>query len=195
MRQKSGSPTRLTTSYVQAMCTQSGLTLLEFIIGVTLTGVILGLGAPALHHVVLDARMTAQVNRFVAGIHMAKQTAITNTDPVVICKSPDGTRCSHDERWDSGWLIFANRDRDHPPQVDPDETRLLATPAFTQGRIVSNRRMFIFRPFQIRSTNGSLYFCDERGAAHARRLIVSYTGRPRMAMPHENSSVPAICER
>jgi type IV fimbrial biogenesis protein FimT len=176
------------------MLTQNGLTLLELIIGLMLAGVLLTVGAPGLHQVILDARMTAQVNRFVRGIHLAKQTALTSTEEVVICKSRSGNQCEHDQRWDAGWLIFANSDRDQPPQVDANEARLLVGPAFTDGRISSNRRLFVFRPFQIRSTNGTVNFCDRRGVSDVRRVIISYTGRPRIATSRDAIPDSKICD-
>ena len=47
--------------------------------------------------------------------------------------------------------------------------------------IRSNRSYFEFRPFLRRSTNGTISFCDARGPSSARRVIVSFTGRPRVA--------------
>jgi len=175
------------------MHARNGLTVLELIVGLMLIGVILTLGAPALQQIILNARMTAQVNRFVRGIHLAKQAALTNTTEVVICKSHTGTHCEHDREWGTGWLIFANRDRDYPPQIDADEQRLLASPAFQNGTIVSNRRQFIFRPFQSRSTNGTVHFCDQRGYRYSRRIIISYTGRPRVAAPDGEQLDSNVC--
>jgi type IV fimbrial biogenesis protein FimT len=51
--------------------------------------------------------------------------------------------------------------------------------AYPSGKITANRRSFAFRPFEIRSTNGTLIFCDRRGPEFARAVIISYTGRPR----------------
>jgi type IV fimbrial biogenesis protein FimT len=48
------------------------------------------------------------------------------------------------------------------------------------GTVISNRPYYEFRPGR-RSTNGSIVFCDGRGAVAARAVIVSYTGRPRVA--------------
>jgi hypothetical protein len=47
------------------------------------------------------------------------------------------------------------------------------------GTIVSNRPFYELRPAG-RSTNGTVVFCDRRGAAAARAVIVSFTGRPRV---------------
>jgi len=47
--------------------------------------------------------------------------------------------------------------------------------------IRANRERFRFRPNYRRGTNGTIRFCDRRGSAAARAVIVSYTGRPRVA--------------
>jgi len=47
------------------------------------------------------------------------------------------------------------------------------------GTVTSNRPYYEFRPRR-RSTNGTTVFCDRRGSAAAKAVIVSYTGRPRV---------------
>jgi type IV fimbrial biogenesis protein FimT len=47
--------------------------------------------------------------------------------------------------------------------------------------MTGNRIRFSYRPFGRRSTNGTVTYCDDRGADAARAVIVSYTGRPRTA--------------
>jgi hypothetical protein len=76
--------------------------------------------------------------------------------------------------------VFADRDSKRPPQRSDDETLIYAYRPALLGSIVGNRPYFDFRPIMRRSTNGTLVFCDERGAAAARAVIVSYTGRPRV---------------
>ena len=189
--QITGSHELPSVSYVEDMRTEAGLTVLELLFLLALLGTLLSLGMPALEKAALDSRMAAQVNGFVRGIHLAKQTALKNNTEIVICKSTSGKRCEHDQAWHTGWVIFSNRDRDYPPQIDPDEKRLMVGAEFEHGRIISNRKRFVFRPFEIRSTNGTLYFCDRRGISHARRIIVSFTGRPRLANLDDSESTDA----
>jgi type IV fimbrial biogenesis protein FimT len=47
--------------------------------------------------------------------------------------------------------------------------------------LAGNRSAFVFRPFGKRATNGTLVYCDRRREAAARALVISYTGRPRVA--------------
>ena len=72
-----------------------------------------------------------------------------------------------------------NIDADTPPRVDPGERVLDVGGPFASGTITANRQVFRFRPFETRSTNGTLTFCDRRGVERSRSVVVSYTGRPR----------------
>lgn len=158
-----------------------GLTLIELLATLSIGAVIVAIGAPALHDLLLEQRMTARINDFVHTVFLAKQAAHTRLVETAICKSPDGMHCDTGADWEDGWLLFANLDRDHPATADAAEPILASGATFRAGTIRANRRAFVFRPFEIRSTNGTLVFCDRRGPAHARAVIVSYTGRPRIA--------------
>ena len=63
---------------------------------------------------------------------------------------------------------------------DPDEPLLLRRQGTPGARISSNRSSFRYKPFNRRSTNGTLVYCDDRGQAAARAVVISYTGRPRV---------------
>lgn len=161
------------------MTRTAGLTLIELLAALLVLAVLATAGVPTLTDFLLDARMAAQVNRFVHGVHVAKRAAHSALTPTALCKSPDGLQCSSTAAWHDGWVVFVNTDRDYPPQIDPGERVLDVSGAFLPGTIVANRANFVFRPFETRSTNGALTFCDRRGAAKSRAVIVSAAGRPR----------------
>ena len=48
-------------------------------------------------------------------------------------------------------------------------------------RIRANRGSVSLRTANLRATNGTLVFCDRSTRAKSRALVVSYTGRPRVA--------------
>ena len=158
-----------------------GLTLIELLVTLTIVAVIAMAGVPALQGFIMSQRMTSQINGFVHGVFLAKQSAHARQAETVICKSPTGRRCEPDANWSDGWLMFVNLDQDRPASVDATEPVLAIGNAFRNGSIHANRREFVFRAFEIRSTNGTLVFCDARGAEHAKALVISYTGRPRIA--------------
>jgi type IV fimbrial biogenesis protein FimT len=148
-----------------------------------IVGILLGLGVPSLQGFVLDSRLTADVNAFFGSIQLARSEAAKRGRSVILCKTSDRTRCGGNEiEFDAGWMVFVNEDDLWPPTRSASELLLYAYDAVLEQRsIVSNRPLYEFRAYQRRSTNGTVTFCDSRGAAAARAVIVSYTGRPRVA--------------
>lgn len=162
---------------MQAEC---GFTLWELLLTTAITGVVAGLGVPALQWLALDMRLTADTNSLVAAVQFARSEAAKRRSTVVMCNSVDGLSCATGSaRFESGWIVFVNSDADRPPVPDPGEPVLLQQSPTLAGTIRSNRTYFEFRPFMRRSTNGTVTLCDARGATSARAVIVSYTGRPR----------------
>lgn len=162
-----------------ARAASAGITLLELIFALAIGAIVLGAGAPALQTFVLDSRRTADVNAFVTAVQLARSEAAKRGRPVVLCGSADLVTCAAE--YTRGWLVFVDEDDSRPPQRSLDEPLLLAYRPAIEGTIESNREVYEFRPFQRRSTNGTVTFCDRRGAAAARAVIISYTGRPRVA--------------
>ncbi len=154
-----------------------GLTLLELLFALAVGAVLLAAGVPALERLSLDARRTADVNAFVTAVQLARSEAAKRGRVIVVCGSADSSTCTPD--YSAGWLVFV--DEDGRPGRAADEPLLFAYRATIEGTISSNRALYEFRPFRRRSTNGTVTFCDRRGAAAARAVIVSYTGRPRVS--------------
>jgi type IV fimbrial biogenesis protein FimT len=157
----------------------TGFTALELLISLAVGAVLLALGVPAFTGLVLDARQTAAVNRFIHGMHVARHEALKADAEVVVCRSLSGRQCDHQGTWDTGLIVFVNRDRDYPPRVDAGEPIVQVETGFQLHPILANRSAFVFRPWGLRSVNGTLTFCDRRGTASAKAVVVSYTGRPR----------------
>ncbi len=160
------------------MLRSSGYTLLELLITLAAGAVLLTLAIPAFTNLVLDSRMTTAVNRFVHGMYVARHEALKSGADVALCRSPGGKQCTPMGRWETGFIVFVNRDRDDPPRVDTGEPILQVEGGMPVDTILANRSAFVFRPWG-RSVNGTLTFCDRRGAGRARAVVVSYTGRPR----------------
>ena len=100
---------------------------------------------------------------------------------VSICPSVDGTSCGSRNDWSLGWIMFNNRDRDSPPQRDPGEPLLRVHLVDDTVTIAANRDTFTLRSTQKRATNGTLVVCDRAERAPPKALVISYTGRPRVA--------------
>ena len=173
----------------------SGTSLLELLITLAAGSILLLFAAPSFRHTIANGERTAAINEFVTALHVARREANTRAEEVVVCKSADGENCAFgsDATWTDGLLVFANLNRDAPPRLNETEPVLLRTTPMRGVSIHGNRDAFVLRPHNRRSTNGTLTVCDRRGTAHARAIIVSYTGRPRTASTAPNGE-PLQCQ-
>ncbi len=164
------------------MCKSAGTTLVELLTTFAVVAVLATLAAPTFRSLQLDSRRTAVVNGFLHGLFLARAEAIKRMQIVSICPSPDGQRCdSRAGDWSAGWIVFVNHDRDDPPVRDAGEHLIVSSGRWPGGTITSNRRAYSFRPVRQGVVNGTIVFCDARGSAQARAIVISHTGRPRVA--------------
>ncbi|HKQ12460.1 MAG TPA: GspH/FimT family pseudopilin [Steroidobacteraceae bacterium] len=163
------------------MCKAAGTTLLEVLMALAVIAVLTTLAAPSLQSLHWNSRRTAAVNGFLHTIFLARSEAITRAQIVSVCHSSDGQQCGAGADWNTGWIVFVNSDRDDPPARDAAEPLLLSSAGWPGMSITSNRRAYSFRPVTQAVVNGTIVFCDARGSAEARAIIISHTGRPRVA--------------
>jgi type IV fimbrial biogenesis protein FimT len=172
-----------------------GISLLDLLIALAVTAILLTQAIPAFTHTVASADRAAAINALVSAIHLARNASVTRGEDVVLCKSTTGEDCERgpSSSWTGGAMVFVNRDQDEPPRVDVGEPVLLVQARAPGVQVDANREAFVLRPFERRSTNGTLVVCDRRGSRHARAVIVSWTGRPRVA-PTRPDGTPLECE-
>jgi type IV fimbrial biogenesis protein FimT len=159
----------------------SGYSLYELIMTLALVGLILTLGLPSFANIAANQRLRIDVNALFHTIHLARKESVVRRRVVSICPTLDGEACAASTDWSAGWMTFVNIDRDSPVARDPDEPVLHWFQVNPANRVVANRRSFSLRSTDLRATNGTLIFCDRSGRAKTRALVISYTGRPRVA--------------
>ena len=171
-----------------------GFSLLELLIALGIAAILVGIGGPALRDATLDARRTATLNGLLRAVHVARAEAGRTGIELVFCARQGGAGgCAGSAAdWAQGWVVFVNEDRDRPAVADADEPVLLTEGPRDGARITGNRSAFRFLPFNRRSSNGTLVYCDQRGAGSARAFILSFTGRPRLS-DRDASGRPVDC--
>jgi type IV fimbrial biogenesis protein FimT len=158
-----------------------GFTLWELVCALGVASVVFVATAPGFTAWLLDARLTADVNAVVLAVQLARSEAAKRGQPVIVCRSADRRTCVGDEvTVGAGVMVFVNVDDRLPPARAESEPLLYAHALEARGSTRANRPYFEFRVGR-RSTNGTIVLCDERGPASAKAVIVSYTGRPRVA--------------
>jgi type IV fimbrial biogenesis protein FimT len=165
---------------------QAGYTLVECVAGLGVLAILAAWGVPSFAQFSRNAARNSEVNQFIQSVYLARSEAIKRNGVVSLCPSQDGATCDVGSPWHHGWLVFVNLDRDLPAIRDEDEELLQAYPPWESGWIAANRTTLSFRPFGQSGVTATLTFCDDRGSAEARAVIISQTGRPRIA--DKNSS-------
>ena len=158
-----------------------GYSLFELLITTSLVAALLLVGVPSFQAIKARSQQQVEINALFHAIHLARKESIMRRKVVSICPSDDGTACRPSTDWSEGWLMFENADRDSPPQIDAGEAILSRHSVARDVVIRANRRGFTLRATFLRATNGTLVVCDRQNRIPPRGLVVSYTGRPRVA--------------
>jgi type IV fimbrial biogenesis protein FimT len=176
---------------------QKGFTLADLMVALTVMGITLSFAVPSFNTVVNNNRRSTSVNQLVSTMHLARSEAVTRNVQVTICPSSNGTSCEATP-WKKGWLSFPDLDGDR--QVDANEPILTSVAAVTNMDIDTAEfaTFFVYRPNgrvmvnNVNQNTGQMTFCDDRGADHARVVVVSSSGQPRLSEYQMDGSTP-VC--
>lgn len=84
----------------------AGFTVMELIIVMALMAILAAVGAPSLMSTLRNNESITQVNDFIAALHLARSTAVTQRKPVTVCASNDGATCTGTTNWASGYIVL-----------------------------------------------------------------------------------------
>jgi len=170
-----------------------GFTLPELVFSLAVVAGLLSWGVPSFREFQRNAARTREVNQFIQAVYLARSEAIKRNGVVSLCPSTDGDHCGPGGTpWHAGWIVFVNLDHDSPAVRDDDEELLRVYAPWGGGAVTANRSTLSFRPFGQMGVTATVTFCDERGAAAARAVIISQTGRPRVSS-RSASNGPLTC--
>ena len=168
------------------MFRERGFTLIELMTILAVAAILLTVATPALQQFVNNSRQTGAVNDFISAMHVARNTAITTNARVTICASSAGTNCEV-VAWDRGWIVFTDQNSNR--NVDAGETIVLTASAIDRLTIQSGEfpSFVTYRPTgramtaSVTGNSGQFTVCDDRGADHAKAIILDLSGRPRIS--------------
>ena len=163
----------------------SGFTLLEGLMAMTILSVLVALSLPRYTSLVEDQQGRLILQSIADSVALGRTTAIKTGIPVTLCPSPDGLACQGG--WLAGHLLFTDLDLDR--ELDSGD-QLLRYAVHPEGRGSLTWRAFQNRQYLqitaqgfLRRQNGSFTWCSSSGsAAGAYQLIVNGSGRMRFAV-------------
>ncbi len=115
---------------------QSGFTLIELMITLSVAAVLLAIGAPSFNETIASARIRADYNRLVSAMHLARSEAVKRNINVSVCARGSDSTCGQD--WKDGWLVFTD-DGATPNVIDAGEVIMQINPPLMDGTTLNGR--------------------------------------------------------
>lgn len=103
---------------------ESGFTLVELMIALTVLGIMIAAALPSLTDLVRDQRIKTATSDVFASLIYARSEAIKRNDRVVLCAANstiDG--CANSSNWAAGWIVFLDSDGNGFPGAVSDILR------------------------------------------------------------------------
>jgi len=163
----------------------SGFTLLELILTLTLISVVTAFAIPSMTTFSKNDRLTTNINSMVGHLAYARSEAVKRSQQVSLCVSNNtdtpNPSCTGGG-WEDGWIVYI--DADASDTFDANETIIKAHGPFTGNNAVTINNVGTQVTYDNRgylaSNIGSLQLCDERNGPHGKTINFSMTGRVRM---------------
>jgi len=163
-----------------------GFSLIELLLALGLAAALALAGVPALREFIRDCERSAAVNGLLHAIHTARRLAALSGRQVDLCPTLDGQACSGERLWEGDLLLQPHPGGDLVQRVLPSLAR------HPPQSIRSNRAALTFSPLSPAATTATFTVCDDRGSRSAVAVIVSRSGRPRVAQ-RDASGNPLAC--
>jgi len=157
--------------------------------------IVLTIGVPSFQASISNNRKTTAVNDLTTALSMARSTAITRRQQITVCKSNDGAICNTGAGsgdWTQGWMMFTNPNGDTVLDAGEELLRvhgkLPGNGSFIGNNNVVNRVSFSPQGLA-RGSNGTITYCDSRGATKASALVIAVSGQVRHAIDENNDNI------
>ena len=150
-----------------------GVTLIELCFAVAIVGILTGLAVPSLRPVLRNAAMRSAALELLAGLQQARPGSIFQSRPGVLCLSDVEGHCVAEGESAVAWAAFLEGRAGRTELAGASLPRGLELHA-TRGKLT-------FWPDSMAATTSTLTICDRDGLARARAVIVSQSGRVRLA--------------
>lgn len=169
----------------QKLHCQSGITLVEILFTLVILGILISAALPSFHNLIQSNQSRSARDMLMTSLSLARSSAVTTGNPIIVCSSDDGQTCSGKTSWHNGWIVF--QDNNSNNQRDASEALIVINQRQPPGQAIMStegRTHITFQPDgSAGGTNVTISFCDARGVAQTSAIIVNNAGRPRTGKP------------
>ena len=181
---------------------QSGFTIVELMIVITIAAVLAALALPAMKDWQRNANRTAATTTLLASIHEARSEAVKRDTRVSICPSDKpaeaDAQCSGNKDFATGWIVFVDDDADMEHSTDAKEEVLAVVTAINTNFnvITSNGETGLsYKPNgRMITSDGKdstdFNVCDDRGPDQGRVVSITNSGRPQSGINAADGTAP-----
>lgn len=169
---------------------KGGFTLAEVLVVCAVASILAVAAAPGFGELLRENRLSARMTDFANAHRIARSESVSRGRAVSICKSADATTATpscgaDDSSWANGWIVFVNTDADAPAALDAGETVLVVSSGLRAGDTLrgsaSVNSYVTYEPTGEIVANGTLVLCEGGDPSRSRALLLSTTGRVRIA--------------
>jgi type IV fimbrial biogenesis protein FimT len=155
-----------------------GFSLTEMLVAIAIAALLLASAAPAFSRQRAEAALRSASGQTMAALHLARRMALARGQSITVCPSSDGRTCGFGG---TEWLLFANGPSGTDARREGDE-ELLRRWTLPPGVIASGSRGYAaFQPRPGAAVTVTFRFTHRAAPGQARNVVVSQTGRPRIA--------------
>lgn len=156
----------------------SGFTLLELMITVSIAGILLGIAIPSFMETIRSNRLTTNANELVTALNLARSEAIKRSVQVTVGKTAATTN------WEGGWNVFIDVNANNLYNAGTDT--LLRTYAALPGGYTLRTGANTYQRYSPSGLStvavDTFKLCSGSGTTQ-RTIAISATGRPSVASP------------
>ena len=104
-------------SKINARKRESGFSVVELMIAVSVGAILLTQAGPSFSSVVHKNRISAATTQLYVSLNAARSEALKRRSAVRVCPSANSTSCRDDGDWSDGWLIFEDANANNAPDA------------------------------------------------------------------------------
>ena len=158
---------------------QTGFTLLELMLAITIAGILAMVAIPSFTYITRNNCMTTTATSIVTSLQFARSEAIKRRDDVFVTAGPPGGAAgSDDNEWGAGWHVWT--DLNNNGSYDDGEELRVTAPTCTSILDESSADLteFTYGSDGFIDNQATFEVCIDRTEESGRRVNISATGRP-----------------